>query len=215
MFRNVEGLLRSTGRYAIAAPRVPWTHLLLLLAAGGFLYGAAMGFYGARALQSFYSGLKVPLLLIVTSAVCLPNFFVVNTLLGLREDFASAFRGVLAAQATMAVALASLAPITLWAYASSSDHDLAVLLNGVLFLVAALVGQVTLSRHYRPLISRDPRHRVGKAVWVTLYMFVAVQLAWVLRPFVGHPSMQVEFFREDAWSNAYVAVFRHFWNFFT
>ena len=215
MLRRVDGLLHSTGRFAIALPRVPWRDLLLLLVAGGFLYGVAMGFFAVRALQSLYSGLKVPLLLIVTSAVCLPNFFIVNTLLGLRDDFASAFRGVLAAQATMAVVLAALAPVTLWAYASSSDYDLAILLNGVMFLLATLVGQVVLSRHYRPLIARNPRHRLGKATWLTLYVFVAIQLAWVLRPFVGSPGLDATFFREDAWSNAYVSLLGRIWSFIT
>jgi hypothetical protein len=209
MLQNVDGLLRSSGRFAITAPRVPWLPLLALLAAGGFLYGMAMGLFGVRALQAFYSGLKVPLLLVVTSAVCLPNFFVVNTLLGLRDDFASALRGVVAAQATMAVVLAALGPLTLWVYASTSNYRFAILLNGLFFLVAALVGQVTLARHYEPLLRRNPRHRYGKAAWLTLYVFVAIQLAWTLRPFVGDPSLPVTFFREDAWSNAYVAVFRH------
>ena len=112
----------------------------------------------------------------------------------------------------MAVVLAALAPITLWAYASSSDYDLAILLNGVIFLVATLVGQVVLSRHYRPLVARNPRHRVGKAAWLTLYVFVAIQLAWVLRPFVGSPGLHVSFFRADAWSNAYVSLFRRIWS---
>jgi hypothetical protein len=137
----------------------------------------------------------------------------VNTLLGLRDDFARAFRGVLAAQATMAVVLAALAPVTLWAYASSADYDLAIFLNGGLFLVATLVGQVVLSRHYRPLIEGNPRHRLGKATWLTLYVFVAIQLAWVLRPFVGSPGLDAAFFREDAWSNAYVSLFRRIWSF--
>lgn len=207
MLTHVDGLLRSTGRFDIAASRVPWRPLLALLAVGGFAYGAVMGMFGARALQALYSGLKVPMLLGVTSLVCLPNFYVVNTMLGLRDDFASAVRGVVAAQATMAVALAALAPITLWAYASNVDYDLAIVLNGVFFLVATLVGQVTLSRHYRRLIARNPRHRVGRATWLTLYVFVAVQLAWVLRPFVGSPGLPVAFFRKNAWSNAYVEVF--------
>ena len=172
----------------------------------------ATGFFAARALQSLYSGLKVPLLLVVTSAVCLPNFFIVNTLRGLRDDFARAVRGVLAAQAKMAVVLAALAPVTLWTYASTSDYDLAALLNGVMFLLATLVGQVVLSRHHLPLIARDPRHRLGKATWLTLYVFVAIQLAWVLRPFVRSPGLPATFFREDACSNAYVSVFRRSWS---
>ena len=62
---------------------------------------------------------------------------------------------------------------------------------------------------YRALIASNPRHRIGRAApgpGVLLYVFVAVQLAWVLRPFVGSPNVPTRFFRASAWSNAYVVV---------
>ena len=215
MLGAAESLLRSRDRFAIEHPRVPWAHLAALLCAAGFLYGAAMGFSDARLLQSLYSGLKVPLLFVLTSLVCLPNFFVVNTLLGLRRDFAAACRGVVAAQATAAVGLASLAPLTLFVYASSGDYDLAILFNGGMFLLATLAAQVTLAKHYAPLIAENPRHRVGRFAWAALYVFVAIQLAWVLRPFVGSPALPTRFFREEAWDNAYVVVAKKVWDFLT
>ena len=91
----------------------------------GLLYGAAMGsFRGLVAesqwlLQIAYSAVKVPLLLTATFAISLPSFYVVNTLLGLRRDFAAAVRSLVAAQAGLAIVLASLAPFTLFWYASS------------------------------------------------------------------------------------------------
>ncbi|MHC4862419.1 MAG: hypothetical protein ACYTDY_20290, partial [Planctomycetota bacterium] len=179
MLGEVETLLRCEGRYSVERARVPWGHLAGLLVACGFLYGAAMGFFDSRLLQATYSGLKVPFLLVATSLVCLPNFFVVNTVLGLRRDFASACRGIVAAQTTAAIALAGLAPITLFIYSSTYDYDLAILLNGAAFLVATVAAHVTLTRHYRALIVKDPRHRFGRLSWVVLYVFVAIQLAWV------------------------------------
>jgi hypothetical protein len=86
-----------------------------------------------------------------------------------------------------------------------------VLFNGAVFLVAALAGQVTLSRHYRPLIKANPRHRIARDAWLGLYMFVAIQMGWVLRPFVGDPALPTRFFREGAWSNAYVEVAELLW----
>jgi len=35
---------------------------------------------------------------------------------------------------------------------------------------------------------------------------VGVQMGWVLRPFIGDPNQSIQFFREDSWTNAYVAV---------
>jgi len=67
---------------------------------------------------------------------------------------------------------------------------------------------VTLNRHYATLVARNRLHNVGRFAWVTLYVFVAVQSAWVLRPFIGSPRMPSQFFREDPWSNAYIEVFK-------
>jgi len=140
--------------------------------------------------------------------MCLPNFFVLNTLLGLRDDFGSALRGVLAAQATVAVALLSLLPVVLFAYACTENYRFAIIVNGVFFALASLAGQRTLVRHYQPLVEKNKLHLIGRWVWILLYFFVAIQLAWVLRPFVGSPGLEVIFFRAEAWSNAYVVIFR-------
>jgi len=208
LIREADGLLRGEGRYAAGRGDVPWTHLAALVAVGGVLYGAAMGAFGARAMQAVFSATKVPILLSAATLVCLPNFYVVNTLLGLRDDFPAACRGVFAGQATLAITIAALAPVTLLVYASTDDYDFAVVFNGVVFAIGAVAGQVTLQRHYRALIAANPRHRIGRAAWLTLYVFVAIQLAWTLRPFVGRPETPTTFFREEAWSNAYVEVVR-------
>jgi hypothetical protein len=67
---------------------------------------------------------------------------------------------------------------------------------------------VLLRRSYRPLIARYPAHRWLLVVWLFLYVFVGIQMAWVLRPFVGAPDMPVQFFREEAWGEAYVELVR-------
>lgn len=208
---EIGGMLRAEGRYAVGGRGVPWLPLAGMLVAAGFLYGAVMGSYGLRLLQPVYSGLKVPLLLLVSTLVCLPSFFVINTVLGLRDDFAAACRGVLASQATVGVALASMAPLIVVAYASTDHYRTAIVLNGVVFAAATVAGQTALNRHYAALVARNPLHRIGRAVWLTLYVFVAIQAAWVLRPFIGSPALPSQFLRDDPWSNAYVVVVRYVW----
>jgi hypothetical protein len=176
----------------------------------GMTYGAAMGLFGGvlgdRMLQVLYSALKVPLLLLVTFAIGLPSFFVLNTLVGLRRDFLEAVRGLLATQAGLAITLASLAPFTLLWYASSEDYEAALRFNGLMFLVASLAGQWLLRGYYRPLVRRNPRHRWMLWTWLGVYVFVGIQMAWILRPFVGAPGSPVQFFREGSWGNAYEVV---------
>ena len=110
----------------------------------------------------------------------------------------------------VATALLALAPVTLVGYVSSASYPFATVLNGAVFAVASVAGQLGLARHYRPLVRRDPRHRIALRAWLALYVFVAIQLAWILRPFVGAPTMRVRFLRQDAWGNAYVHVVEAF-----
>jgi len=182
-------------------------HLWLVVGCG-MAYGAVMGSFDGRALQAFYSASKVPLLLMATVGLSLPSFFIVNTLLGLRDDFAAVLRGVVGAQAGLTVILVALAPLTLFWYASSADYHAAILFNGLMFAVATAGAQVLLRRAYRPLIARKPAHRWLLRGWVVLYAFVGVQMGWVFRPFIGDPAGAVEFFRAGAWDNAYVIVAR-------
>jgi hypothetical protein len=189
--------------------------LLAVLVAYGMLYGAVMGGYGGFAddgmLQMLYSALKVPLLLTVTFALSLPPFFVINTLLGLRDDFAQALRSLMAAQAALTIVLASLAPVTAFWYFSYRDYPTAVFFNFVVFAAATILAQRVLRGHYQILIARCPRHRVMLNAWLVVYGFVGVQMGWVLRPFVGDPNMPAAFFRSEAWSNAYVNLAQLIW----
>ena len=69
-----------------------------------------MGSYGLQARQALYSALKVPLLVGVSTAVCLPNFYTVNMVLGLGADFVKVIRAILVAQGTVAIVLAQFFP---------------------------------------------------------------------------------------------------------
>jgi len=85
---------------------------------------------------------------------------------------------------------------------------LALLFNAFMFGVASVAAQMVVRRYYGPLIRRSPRHRQLLRVWFLLYVFVGIQMAWVLRPFIGDPDLPVTFFRSEAWGNAYVVVAR-------
>src|SRR5688500_8986536 len=186
--------------------------LLTALLCFGLFYGGVMGaftgLWEGKPLQLLYSALKVPLLLGISFVVALPSFFVLNTLLGVRENFGEALRAVAGAQATLTIVLASLAPLTLWFYASTTSYDQAVLWNGLMFMIAAVAAQFALRRSYRPLIQRNRRHRLLMWAWGVLFAFVGIQAAWVLRPFIGKPDQPVQFFRDSMWGNAYVEIFQ-------
>jgi hypothetical protein len=189
-----------------------WRSRLTVVMVFGTSYGAVMGSYGGldadRPWQMLYSGVKVPLLLASAFLLSLPTFFVLNTLFGLRSDFGRVVRALVSTQAALTVVLASLGPITAFTYISGIGYQPAILFNGLMFATASVGAQWRLRREYHELIARDPAHRVMLRAWLMVYVFVGIQTAWVLRPFIGNPGQAVQFFREDSWSNAYIAV----WN---
>lgn len=210
MWTDAAALLTAEGRYAVGRERVPWARIAFVVVLSGTVYGAAMGSLGWRERAILYSALKVPILLLAALALCLPSSWVVHALLGLRDDFPAALRGILSAQGTLALALVSLAPVTAFFYACGIAYGPALFLNGCAFLVALGAAQVTLARHYRPLVQRDPRHKLALASWFVLYAFTTIKVGWVLRPFVGDPELPVTFLREGRWAdNPYVNLF---WN---
>jgi hypothetical protein len=183
----------------------------------GLLYGMAMGSFRALAAQSqwfqqiIYSAVKVPLLLSATFVLSLPSFYVVNALLGLRRDFVTALRALVAAQAGLAIVLASLAPLTLAWYASSAAYNQALLFNGGMFAIASFAAHWLVRNYYGPLVARNHRHRWVLWAWLAVYAFAGIQMAWLLRPFIGAPGMEVRFLRPDPWDNAYEFVARLVW----
>jgi hypothetical protein len=213
-----ESVLRfeSTLQKLMRGGALPLGQIAWLALAGSAFYGAFMGTYAAfggqfSVLQIAFSALKVPALLLITGALCLPGFFVLNALLGLADDWAQARRALILTQAVLAIVLASLAPFTLLFYASSNHYPAAILWNFLMFAVASLTAQNVLRRLYAPLIAVEPRHRAMLRLWLAIYGFIAIQFAYTLRPFVGDPSQPVQFFRSGAWDNAYVVLGRMMW----
>jgi len=86
--------------------------------------------------------------------------------------------------------------------------------NTLMFGSASVTAQWLLRRFYEPLIRRDRRHRTLLRAWLLIYTFVGIQMAWVLRPFIGSPDLTPQFFRQDAWGNAYVKLANIIWAFF-
>jgi hypothetical protein len=200
-------------------PAVAWQQLWPTVIAFSFFYGAVMGTFGGvagdRLWQVMFSAVKLPLLLAGAFLLGLPTFFVLNSLAGVRSDFGAVLRALVASQAGLAVVLGALAPYTALWYATSADYQAATLFNALMFAVASAAAQALLRRAYRPLIARHPAHRRLLRLWLLLYAFVGIQLAWVLRPFIGTPGAPVRFFREDAWGNAYVVVAQLVWGVLT
>jgi hypothetical protein len=220
LFHLADDFLRGRGRFAVDAPaRGRVAALLLLTLIFGAVYGAAMGSFGLcvsgekRLLAyTWMVALKAPMLLLITYALCMPSFYVINAVMGLHADFGRALRAVTGTLACLSLTLASLAPVTLFFYFCTGFYDAAILFNGLIFAVASFASIIVVRRYYGPLIRTDPRHGSMMAIWFALYIFVAIQMAWTLRPFIGdpNPAVPIVFLRSGEIDNAYLEVIRLF-----
>jgi hypothetical protein len=193
-----------------AATAPPTRSCIAVAAMGSAVFGLALGASSGQPLLSLYAMVKLPLLLACTTLLCLPTFYVVHCVLGLRADFGAAMRGMLAAQATFGIALCALAPMVPFLTLSIADQYALTLLDGLLCAIGTLAAQQVLRRHYRPLIARDGRHRLTLNGWLLLYAFAGIQVAWVLRPFRGTAGFAVQFLRPEAFEqNAWLVLIEH------
>jgi hypothetical protein len=221
-------LASSTNSETEATPQVlggardmaEWKRLALWIGGCGALYGAAMSSFGvangagldlSRWPLLLGGALKLPILMGVSGVLSLPPFWVAYALWGLQDDFALLLRSLVRTQAVFALVLASLCPVILLAYASIGDrqsgYGQAMTINIFVFLAAGWCAQKVLRGACRRF-EGEPRHRLLLRSWIWFYGFVGLQLAWMLRPFIGHPQEPVELFRHGALSNVYVSI----WN---
>jgi hypothetical protein len=175
---------------------------LLISCAGCALFGAALGAYGMSFAQIAYSALKVPLLLIGTTALCFPVFFVLQAV---REAHPLSLARAAAVQslalAVIGVIWGAFAPPLLFLVTSTSQYKLAQVLA---LLIGTVGGAVGLGRFFfaqkAASHSADSQSDSGRQPVIMTYfvLFAAVggQLAWVLRPFIGDPSLPPALFRE-------------------
>ena len=207
-FAAFGDLLRARDDHAPDRARSPWRTLLFALVAGGAVYGLALGAYSGSFRFASYVALKIPLLIALSTALALPAFLAVCAAAGLRDDLPLALRSIAHGQATFALILGAFAPVTAFLVLSGASYPQCVAQAGAVFLAAALCAQITLRRHDAPLHARHPRYRDARLVFGVCHALVSIQLAWLLRPFVGDPGQPVQFLRDDPFGNAFVAAFR-------
>ena len=198
----------------------PWRVLgpmapLLVVVICGAGYGAAMASYGGlgggRSWLVLFSTIKVPLLFGCTLLIAVPGFYVLNLLCGVGDHFPRVWRGLVDFQLSVALQLLALTPITLFLDLATGSYAVAQGWSILVFAMVAWNGQISLRRCFRELHPFNRAHRWLGRLWIVLYAFVGVQMAWVLRPFVGHPEMPPQFFRDQI-DNAYVEIGRIVWN---
>jgi hypothetical protein len=171
---------------------------LAIALAGSMLFGAWTGLYAMTFSQFLASAIKAPLLLLGTTLVCFPTFFMVQYVLAPR---ALSLRAATLLQATtvavIGVTWAVVAlPCSLF-LANSEHYQAAKWLVALVAAFGGMLGMLWFARGFRNATSSEVR-KGGFALLIPyclLYGLVGAQLAWSLRPFLGSPSLGFTLFR--------------------
>jgi len=189
----------------------------VLMASAGVLvlgcgaYGFAMGLWRSP-LQAISGALKLPLMFLATAALTAALDVVLSGLLRARIAPVQALTASLLAMAILGSILGSLAPIAAFVSVQMTPPDGALstptshwLLTGhVLVLGAAgIIAVARLRGLLDALIADAAVSRRVLWAWMLTHGIVGAQLSWVLRPFVGNPTLPVRVFRERAWEGSF------------
>jgi hypothetical protein len=217
LFRGAAGLLSevTAGRGLLRT----WLALCLVMVVSSAVYGAVLGYWQGPRL-ALYVAFKLPLVLLLTSALTVPFSWTGAALLGLPLRLGQVAVLTFLTLAAGSLLLASLAPVaalfTLCAplptaapgTGARTAHNLLYLLHTAFVGGSGLAGTVLLWRGMRSLGRPVRTLRAVYLVWIVAFALVGGEVAWVLRPFVGSVYKPVVFLRGDALDgNVYEFVF--------
>ncbi len=103
------------------------------------VYGAVLGSFHS-VLMALTSAVKLPLLFLVTLAICLPTLYLFNLVFGARLSIRQSLALVMVAITVTAMLALAFAPISLFFLITAPDYQFFKLLNVVILAMSALVG---------------------------------------------------------------------------
>ena len=181
--------------------RVAWVAATAF--AGLAIYGFTVG-YWRDPLMGLYVAVKMPLLVALTLACNGLLNGLLGMLLGTGLGFRQSMLALLTAFALAAVILASLAPVTFFlawnapppdAPGAQNAHATYLVAHTFLIGFAGIMANIHL---HRLLAAKAPTRTAATATllaWLGGNGFLGAQFSWILRPFFGSPSLQVQFLR--------------------
>jgi hypothetical protein len=203
----VDLFLRASARsqhdWVLRCPgRLAWFCALAIVLGSG-CYGAVMGSW-RDPLQAFYTGVKVPMVILLTA---LGNGLLngmLALLLGMDLKFRQSLVLVLVSFALTALLLAALSPVALFLIWNTPPLSAATNLSSPEygFMQLSLAGFISIAGitgvvHLLPLLKQwTDNNRVARKIlfaWLTTNLFLGSQVCWVLRPFIWDPAGKISF----------------------
>ena len=185
---------------------------------GAGLYGAAMGCW-RQPMQAVYSGIKLPLVMLLTTVGNGLLNGMLAPLLGLNISFRQSVLLVLVSFAITSLLLAAFSPVALFIVwntpplsaatsLSSPEYGFMQLMLALFIACAGIVGNVRLLPLLRQWTNTPGIARNVLLAWLAGNLFLGSQVSWVLRPFIWDPVGRIQFIgREYLRGSFYETVF--------
>jgi hypothetical protein len=172
----------------------------------GLIIGSQNGFR-----QAILSGIKLPILFMLTLVICMPTLFIFSSFFGSKQSVLQTLVVLLAGTSIMGIALVAFAPVTAFFILTTHNYQFFKLLNIFFFSVSGILGVLVFKRFHSQFPFANDQMRMTRGLflrfWFLLYAFVGTQLAWTLRPFFGAPDMPFAIIRELG-GNFYTDLFK-------
>jgi len=172
------------------------------------------------AMQAFYTGIKLPLVMLLTT---LGNGLLngmLAPLLGLNASFRQTGLVVLMSFAVTSILLGALSPVVLFVVwntpplapgtdLSSPEYGFLQLTLAGFIALAGVWGNVRLVPWLRQWTGNAAAARNVLLAWLAGNLFLGSQIAWILRPFIWDPARPVEFIgREYLHGSFFETIFK-------
>jgi len=184
---------------------------ILIIALFSFCYGIIMGSYNSW-MQAVSSGAKLMSLLFLTLIICFPSFYIVQLVLGSKVKIKQLAVMMLSGFLMTTTIMLAFAPIVLLFQLSGDNYNFLKFLHVGVFVFSGFFGmRAVLDALKNSFAEQGVYPQIGLSifrVWVIIFAFVGIQLAWNLRPFVGYKSMAFELLRNNTQGNFYSSMIK-------
>ncbi len=183
----------------------------------GACYGFSVGIWRAPT-QGFYVAIKIPVLIILTGIGNAMINGMLAQVFGSKMSLKESFSAVMMSFTVASIILASISPLVLFAVLNcpsvssageSLSHNALIVLN---VMAIAFAGTVSNLHLYRLVLHLTKSCRQSRQIifsWLAVNLLLGSQLSWIMRPFIGAPTGEVEFMRENAMSGSFFEAVFH------
>lgn len=215
LFRQKDTLLRRTlGDGLMGHEMVSlFTLCLALLMGYGLLIGASHSVP-----QALVSCVKLPVLFLLTSAICFPTLYMFLSYLGIRQGLRQLLGLMLVSLTFISLVLTAFAPVTFFFLITTGGYAFFKFINIIVFSVAGFIGirlfygciRMVIQEGLAPLVmstvegsapaltaDNRPKARLFIFLWAIMFSVIGTQLSFTLSPFFGDPGQPFIWFTDE------------------